>query len=129
MRKKLVSVGIGLMSVCMMSAPATKTHAAEMPAMQSQDVRMETYLGVPDNNLEGRLPEGNEAKGLFTTKYRVSVSKATMRSGPGTNYSSLGTLYKNDVVWVQSISNGWAKFKVNSKWHYISESCIKKATY
>ena len=129
MRKKIVSIGIGLMSVCMISVSTTKTHAAEMPVMHLQDVRTETLFNIPDNSFGGRLPEENEAKGLFTTKYRVSVSKATMRSGPGTNYPSLGTLYKNDVVWVQSISNGWAKFKVNSKWHYISESCIKKATY
>lgn len=65
------------MFVCMMLATATKTHAAEIPVMQSQDVKMETYLGVPGNNLEGRLPEGNDTKVFFTTKYRVSVSKAT----------------------------------------------------
>ena len=47
--------------------------------------------------------------GLLTTKYRVIVNKATMRSGPGTDYSAIGILYKNDVVWVWSISNGYSK--------------------
>ena len=68
----------------------------------------------------------NTEKGILTTKYRVSVSKATMRSGPGTSYTSLGILYKNDIVWVRSINKGWAKFKVNNKWHYISTKCIRK---
>lgn len=89
-----------------------------------------TAQTVAVSNTESKITmDTNEAKRLFRTKYRVCVSKATMRSGPGTNYSSLGILYKNDVIWVQSISNGWAKFKVNSMWHYISTSCIEKATY
>ena len=36
----------------------------------------------------------NTEKGILTTKYRVSVSKATMRSGPGTSYTSLGIYIK-----------------------------------
>ena len=65
--------------------------------------------------------------GLFTTKYYVSVTRVKTYSGPGTNYSVTGTRYKNDVIWVRSIKNGWAKFKVNGEWNYVSSKCIKKA--
>lgn len=130
MKKKIVSACAGMLSICMVTVAGITTHAAEISVKGGREsIRIESFISTTDGTSQRKLPLENEAKGLFTTKYRVSVNKATMRSGPGTNYSSLGTLYKNDVVWVRSISDGWAKFKVNSKWHYISESCIKKATY
>ena len=40
--------------------------------------------------------------GLFGTKYIVNAD-VTVRSGPGYSYSSVGKLYKNDVVTIKSI--------------------------
>lgn len=106
----------------MVSVPGITTHAAGI-SEKAEDTDLVTLACMSRNiSLEGR-PEENEPYGLFTTKYRVSATKATMRSGPGTNYPSSGTLYKNDVVWVYSISNGWAKFKVNSEWCFITFVC------
>lgn len=67
-----------------------------------------------------------ELDGLFGTKYVVNAD-VSVRSGPGYNYSSVGKLYKNDVVTIKSIENGWAKFKYSdSKIRYIPESYIDK---
>ena len=49
-----------------------------------------------------------------------------MRSGPGYQYPVSGILYKNDILWVSSVRNGWARFKVNGRWRYISERSIKR---
>ena len=67
-----------------------------------------------------------DPKGFFTTEYYVSVAQATIYSGPGTNYTAMGTLYMNQHILVYTINNGWAKFKVNGVWYYISSSCITK---
>lgn len=78
---------------------------------------------------ETELTEDEIAKSpLFTTKYIVSVKRAKIRSGPGTSYPVQMTLYQDDVIWVRSISNGWAKFKVNGIYYYVSVNSIKKAT-
>lgn len=63
---------------------------------------------------------------LFVTEYIVLTTKEPMRSGPGTSYSIVGYLYKDDIVNVSTIENGWAKFKVNGEWRYIKESSLKK---
>lgn len=63
---------------------------------------------------------------LFEKEYIVSVNNVEMRSGPGYDYPATGLLYKNDVVYVKSIKNGWAKFKCNDAWNYLPESAISK---
>lgn len=121
MKKRIRSLSVGLTALCLVSLFGIKTLAGEV-------TQTRTPVKTENGLLERRGAEEQE-KGIFTTKYRVSVNKATMRSGPGTSYPSLGTLYKNDIIGVRSISGGWAKFKRNSKWHYVSTNCIKKATY
>ena len=119
MKKKVISACIGVaMSMILVSGVTTSTKVAAF----EQKVSISAEQNSEENELNAKSP-------LFTTKYVVNVKKATMRSGPGTSYSSMGTLYKNDVVWVRSISNGWAKFKWNRKWAYISTNCIKKTTH
>lgn len=118
MKKKAISACIGTLAMSMVLVSGVTTSAKV--AASEQNVCISTEQNLEENELNAKSP-------LFTTKYVVNVKKATMRSGSGTSYSSMGTLYKNDVVWVRSISNGWAKFKWNSKWSYISTGCIKKA--
>lgn len=76
------------------------------------------------HNMESSTQE--EEKSILTTKYRVSVEKAVIRSGKGSQYSVLMTVYKNDVIEVQSIKDGWAKVKVREKVGYIASKNIKK---
>ena len=53
------------------------------------------------------------------------VKSVKMRSGPGTNYSVTGTKYKNNIVYVRKISNGWAKIKEKGKIHYLPANSIQ----
>ena len=122
MKKRNLAICIVGMAFCyILTISDVTTYAAE-----NTDYSIQTETNYWNGNESEKTFSENTEKGILTTKYRVSVSKATMRSGPGTSYTSLGILYKNDIVWVRSINKGWAKFKVNNKWHYISTKCIRK---
>ena len=43
-----------------------------------------------------------------------------------TGYAVVGSLFKNDIVKVKSISEGWAKFKYDGQWRYVSATYLKK---
>lgn len=67
-----------------------------------------------------------EPNNLITKPYKVIVTQTTIRTGPGNSYPSDGIIYKGDIIHVRSISNGWAKFRVNSNWRYVKASHIQK---
>ena len=52
--------------------------------------------------------------------YKVVVDSLNVRTGPGANYSILGSLKNGAIVEVQSITNGWAKISFNGKVGYCS---------
>ena len=56
------------------------------------------------------------------TRMKVIADSLNVRTGPGTNYSVLGSLKNGSVVEVQSITNGWAKINFNGKVGYCSAS-------
>ena len=72
---------------------------------------------TPDNNV------GNEGSQTVTTKY-VTANALNVRSGPGTNYSKVGSLSKGTEVTVHSSSNGWAKITSSSVSGYVSEQYL-----
>lgn len=107
MKKLLKGMGVVAASLAIVMTPVT-VEAQEL----SSQVTDKSVVATTD--------------GLFGTKYVVNAD-VTVRSGPGYNYSSVGKLYKNDVVTIKSIDNGWAKFKYNdSQIRYIPESYIDK---
>lgn len=67
---------------------------------------------------------------VFTTGvYEVNVSSTlTVRSGPGTSYSSVGQLSKSDKVVVDSLSNGWAHLMdtAGGSGRYVSADYLKR---
>ena len=67
---------------------------------------------------------------VFTTGvYGVNVSSTlTVRSGPGTSYSSVGQLSKGDKVVVDSLSNGWAHLMdtAGGSGRYVSADYLKR---
>ena len=69
--------------------------------------------------------EGNITKGLLYKKYKV-IKTVNIRSGPGTSYDVVGTIEQNKIVYVRSISNGWAKIKYLDKVVYLPSDCIQK---
>jgi len=56
--------------------------------------------------------------------YKVTADALNIRSGPGTNYSVVGLLKKNQLIYVTSQSKQWARFYKG----YVSRSYLKKAT-
>ena len=56
----------------------------------------------------------------------VNTSSLNVRSGPGTNYSKIGTLAKGSKVDVLSESNGWSKINYNGKEGYVSSQYLSK---
>ena len=79
----------------------------------------------PSQSSEDNLADSSD-RSLHTTKYVVTSAQATLRTGPGNNYSSAGTVKKGNIILVVSISNNWAKFKLRNNWVYISASSIKE---
>ena len=55
-----------------------------------------------------------------TKKVYVTASSLNVRSGPGTNYSTVGSLKEGAAVTTYGSTDGWYKIKYNSKTAYIS---------
>lgn len=115
MSKKIKRL-LWMLTAMVVIIPCAETHAAEK-SFQSRHNK-DLVNNVELNNIDDER--------LFITEYIVVTTKEPMRKGPGTNYSIVGYLYKDDIVNVSSIKDGWAKFKVNGEWRYIKESSIKK---
>ena len=79
----------------------------------------------PSQSSEDNLTDSSN-RSLHTTKYVVTSAQANLRTGPGNNYFSAGTVKKGNIILVVSISNNCAKFKLKNNWVYISASSIKK---
>lgn len=98
----------------------------------AKSVHASSFMTSNNSNLEGNgrrivtLPDGNEPNNIFTKEYKVCVEKTTIRKGPGTSYASDGIIYKNDIVYVSSIKNGWAKFKLRGEWRYVKASHLER---
>lgn len=67
----------------------------------------------PSNSVGESAPEGNYVQAVTTGNVR-------MRSGAGTNYSSLGTVPEGSEIYVYEIVNGWAYAAYDGKLGYIS---------
>lgn len=64
-------------------------------------------------------------EGVNETKI-VNTNSLNARSGPGTNYSKVGTLKKGEKVGVMSQSSGWSKLNYNNKTAYTSSQYLIK---
>lgn len=128
MKKILIFTCMGFIFICLISAFAPPAYATEIPTKSSASIYKKPHANKKAVASRAHPPKENIAKPFFTTKYRVCVSKTTVRAGAGTNYSALGTLYKNDIVYVHSFKKRWAKFRAKSRWHYVSKNCIKRVT-
>ena len=58
--------------------------------------------------------------------YYVTANILNVRSGPGTNYSLVGTYTQGTRVYVHSISGGWAKVRFNGVTAYASAQYLAK---
>ena len=123
MNKVITARGLTSLAVLVFLLSPLSVNAAEREPFIEEAI----YVDVTENSEsdKAKYPDEYEIK-FFETKYKVSVTSVIMRSGPGYSYSAEGTLYKNDIVYVKSISSGWAKFKVSGEWRYVPESALIK---
>ena len=123
MNKVITARGLTSLAVLVFLLSPFSVNAAEREPFIEEAI----YVDVTENSEsdKAKYPDEYEIK-FFETKYKVSVTSVIMRSGPGYSYSAEGTLYKNDIVYVKSISSGWAKFKVSGEWRYVPESALIK---
>ena len=115
MRKKVISV------CAMVMASSTILLSANVVSAEPSAIQNEGFVSTLDNG------EEIEPMWLFERKYEVTGNDVNIRTGPGTSYKSVGMLYKQDVISVKSIDNGWAKFKYNGQWRYVCATYIKEA--
>lgn len=79
-----------------------------------------------EENKEDKKEEKEESKETETTKY-VNVEKVNVRKSASTNSDVLKTISKNTKVTVYSISDGWAKVKVDGTEGYISSEFLSNS--
>ena len=63
-----------------------------------------------------------------TGRFIVTASKLNVRDNPYTTKNIVGTLEKDDEVYVYSIVNGWAMIKFNSTFYYVSSKYLADKT-
>ena len=52
--------------------------------------------------------------------------KAAIRSGAGSSYEVIEYVYKDDIIQVRSIKNGWAKVNWKGRIGYIKTTALRK---
>ncbi len=55
-----------------------------------------------------------------TTPYRCTANVLNVRTSPSANGSKLGTIKRNDIVYVYDVSNGFARIRFNGRDAYVS---------
>ena len=76
------------------------------------------YVTVESNTSSNSTTTTSSKTGI------VSTDVLNVRSGPGTTYGTLGTLYQGALVDISSSSNGWYKIKYGSGTGYVSSEYI-----
>lgn len=67
---------------------------------------------------------GKKNTTVSSTKGIVNASLLNVRSGPGTNYSKVGSLARNSVVYVVESTGMWYKIIYGKEYAYVSKSYI-----
>ena len=83
-----------------------------------------SYLKNVSSTPNPMPPDDGNNTGTVTKE--VNNSYLNVRSGPGTNHSLVGKLYKGDKVGVISEANGWSKIKFNGKDAHVSSQYLSK---
>lgn len=98
-------------------------------ASELSDQKITTSAIVENNTLmidsDSTSEDAIEPAWILTKKYKVTGDDVRIRTGPGTSYAVVDHLYKGDIINVKSIDNGWAKFKYNGQWRYVSATYLK----
>lgn len=93
------------------------------PVQKLENISLNSDL---DSNINYENIDDIDTYWWGTKKYEVTGDNINIRTGPGTKYTSVGKLYKGDIIKVKSIDNGWAKFKYNDQYRYVSANYVKE---
>jgi len=106
--------------------------SAEEGAVVTYQVK--AYTTVGENRVYGEATEKSVtiAKKTVQVKKQVKLQNTSSylnwRSGPGTNYSVVGSLKHNDVVDFLSVSGSWSQVTKDGKTGYVLSSYLKDVT-
>lgn len=123
MKKKLLAAGTGLMVFTMMLSPGITAWASENEA----NVAVEYETSLEDLGYLESATTVVSPEWVIPRKYKVTANNVNIRTAANTSSDVVGKLYKGDIVWVKSINNGWAKFKYDGQWRYVSATYITEA--
>ena len=85
---------------------------------------MSKYL----KNISSNTNSSSNTSSTSTSNYKVNVDTLNIRDKASTNGNILGKLYKDKIISVSSISNGWATFSYNNKIAYVSAQYLTKVS-
>lgn len=125
MRKFIMKFSTLTMITTILAIPSAMVFAGDKQSV-SDDVQNKEIvtIGIENSSKDGE--NSVEPYWFFTKTYVVTGDRVNIRVKPTTNSDSVGVLYKGDTIEVKSIDNGWAKFKYNDQWRYISSKYVKE---
>ena len=121
MRRHLLKTGLMAMTAAISISSSIPVFASGETEIFGDGIEVQFGSGVSEND-----SDNSEVMGILSTKYRVTATELNVRSGPGTGYSSIGTLKKGAIIKVKSISNGWAKFTFAGQTAYVSADYLER---
>lgn len=125
MRKFIMKLSALTMITTILAIPSAMVFAGDKQSV-SDDVQNKEIvtIGIENSSKDGE--NSVEPYWFFTKTYVVTGDRVNIRVKPTTNSDSVGVLYKGDTIEVKSIDNGWAKFKYNDQWRYVSSKYVKE---
>lgn len=112
----------------------TQIPAAETEAKLKDEIKLycrmissisDPSAGAGNPNGQAADPQASSTNSSYPKQMKATAT-LNVRSGAGTNYDSVGTLYENDVVEVQNISDGWAQISYNGNTAYVSAQYLSE---
>lgn len=82
------------------------------------------YPGSVDYKPDNQLPVDSAKFGM----YEITATSLNVRTGPGTDYLSLGKLKKGSQIYVYGVSNGWGAIRFGDSlgWVSLSNAYLKQ---
>lgn len=114
MKRMLISVAI---SICISFGPVMVTYAQEPTTLPSQMESVESKPHVKADQTVARIS---------VVKYIVIVSKTDVRTAPRSTAESVGYLYKDDILSVVEVKDGWAQIRINGQKRYVDAGHLQK---
>lgn len=100
---------------------SSATSTTSSSEAESSTTAVSTTTGVPVSPTAA----GVVSKTVMVGTVKVSANTLIVRSGPGSSYSSIGSVKNGSTVVIAEKGSKWHKIEYGSKYGYVSASCIK----